>query len=115
MGGAKYSFFRKIKPLGTSLEDFLVTERQISENPRKLAGFVALQVFHHGENIHEIVKHDTAHGIYNIHKYYQRLEGKEEFQDEQITDTLFETAKKDILDNWKKYKENYVRKWLGWP
>lgn len=34
MRGAKYSFFRKIKPLSTSLEDFLFTERQIGENPR---------------------------------------------------------------------------------
>lgn len=112
MRGAKHKFYRKTKPLSKSLEDFLFTERQVSENPRKLVGFVAVQIFHYGKEPHQIIKYDTAHGIYNAHKYYQSLDEKEEFPEEQITDTLFEAAKKDILENWEKYKDFYVGKWL---
>lgn len=105
--------FRKTKLLGNSFRDFIMTERQISLEPRALARFSVIQLLHTDEGICEVIKHDTAHGIYHIHRFYEGKDDKTEFPEERIDQGLFLRAKSDILENWKEYRDKFVRKWAG--
>ena len=58
--------FRKRRPLGESLKDFIITRIDFDRNRKKLVSFSVLQVHSPREANYEVIKYDTAHGLSNI-------------------------------------------------
>ena len=105
--------FEKKKPLNSSIEDFVVTTIDFDEDSKRIVSFSIMQVYLTGENKHEIIRFDTAHGARHVHRFYKRLDHKEENPTgKEISRVAFDECRKDIEKNWKKYKAWYIAKWL---
>ena len=104
-------FFRKKRPLGNGEEDYILTEAVIGSGKR-LLNFVAIQLYRPQERDYQIKKHDFSHGIYNVHKYYERLDSREEIPEERLTMDLFKRCKMDIVENWFDCRERYRKKYI---
>jgi hypothetical protein len=103
--------FIKKKPLSSFLEDFTITTLDFDKNSKKILSFCVLQTYCPKETSYEIVKFDTTHGFCHAHKFYKQLDhrGIEILNTGDLRD-MFYACKKDIDDNWKKYKRWYVEK-----
>jgi hypothetical protein len=105
--------FRKRRPLGESLNDFIITRIDFDRTNKKLVSFSVLQVHSHGEANYEVIKYDTAHGHCHMHRFYRTLDDRgEKLEGKSISQTAFDECRKDINKNWRKYKALYVDKWL---
>ena len=104
--------YEKKKPFGNSTEDFLVTTLDFVEETKKIHAFSVLLVSYYGENVYEIIKYDTAHGYCHVHRFYKILNHEGERIDRGISAETFYQCRKDIKENWEKYKKAYFDKWL---
>ncbi len=77
-----------------------------------MVSFVVLPLYAVNGIRHEIIKHDCAHGKYHIHRYYEGPHVKVVESSERISDKLYWSAKRDVLENWLNYRMRYVRKYL---
>ena len=104
--------FEKKKPLDSSLEDFIITNVDFDDETKKMVAFSVLQIFYSGEHAHEIIKYDTAHGFCHEHRCYKFLNDKSGRRlDKPISPVSFNECRKDIAENWKKYKSAFMRNW----
>ncbi|MFH0970289.1 MAG: hypothetical protein V1776_02395 [Candidatus Diapherotrites archaeon] len=108
-----FVWWRKMKQLSDSPHDHIYTEVQYDRDVKKIVNFVVIQLFEYDGVVYEVKKHDTAHGKYHIHCYYERFHSAVIETDEPITAGLFHLAKKDICDNWKHYHYRYARKYFA--
>lgn len=104
--------FRKIEGLGDGNTDLMFRESLYNEENRTLINFVVLQLFVHKGIHYQIKKHDFSHGAYNVHKYYENLDSREEFRNIPLTNELYHECRRDIKNNWLNYREKFVKKYL---
>ncbi len=107
-----FKSFRRTKTLGNEGTDIIMTERLVDVERRKMTNFTVLQLFDNNGEILEIKKHDFSHTGYNAHKFYEKRTDRTEYPEQLLTDMLYEDCKKDILKNWKEYRDRYVKKYL---
>jgi len=105
----KIIHFEKASPLDKSLKDFLITSVDIEENTKKLISFCVLQVYYKGEEVHEIIRFDSAHGKFHVHKFF-KIPMRKEGLNEEISTKSFYKCRKNIKQNWKKYRKLYDKK-----
>ncbi|GEM_PF-6438050 len=103
--------FRKKRSLGKGEDDYIFTEVIVGVDNR-LLNFAVVQFYRPQGRYYQIKKHDFSHGSCNVHKYYERLESREEVREERLTMGLFRRCKIDILDNWQDYRERYRKKYI---
>lgn len=111
----KFVYHRKNKLLPNTTHDWIRTEVQLTPDRKTIVGFVVLQVYEIEDTMHEIVKHDCAHGKYHVHRYYEGPHAKVVMSEEPISDSLYQLAKRNILENGLIYRERFVRKYLTKP
>jgi len=105
--------FRKRRPLGESLEDFIITRVDFDRSQKKLISFSVLQVYPPREANYEVIKYDTGHGHCHVHRFYRTLDDRgEKLGGKSTTQTSFDECRQDINKNWRKYKSLYIDKWL---
>lgn len=106
-------YFDKKRLLNGSLDDFIITKVGFDRSQKKLVSFCVLQLHYSGENKHEIIRFDSAHGYCHVHRFYQRLddEGKK-IKGRTISQTTFDECRQDIKNNWTNYKKLYITKWF---
>jgi hypothetical protein len=101
-------FFEKKKWL--SPEDEILTKTEFEEKTKKIISFCVLQVSLIENKTYEIIKFDTAHGFVHVHRFYQRLNHEGEALQKEISPQTLEECKKDIKDNWRKYRQWHLSK-----
>lgn len=105
--------FKKKKPLNNNLEDFIITQIDFDTKLKKTIGFSAIQIYAKEEQIHEIIRFDTAHGYCHAHRFYSQLKAlPEKLPNIDISQKGFDACREDIKNNWEKYKQKYIEKWL---
>lgn len=105
--------YEKKKPLDDSLDDFIITNVDWEEKPKRLVSFCIIQVYCPGERVYPVIKFDSAHGHCHVHRYYRELDAEGDEIDKKISPETFDEFRKDVQENWKKYKRLYVEKWLS--
>lgn len=108
----EFFWYRKTELLSGAVYDFIRTEIQLEKSTKKLESFVVMQQLDVSGVMHEVVKHDCAHGKYHVHRYYEGPHAKVIATTEPITNDLYWRAKRDVLKNWATYRERYIRKYL---
>ncbi len=89
------------------MADFIVSEVLFDAENKTPVRFVALQICELNGKMHEIIKHDFAHGVYNVHRFFENPGNKVEFPGIPISNGLIYSSKKDIMINWKDYKARF--------
>lgn len=107
-----FVWHQKTKLLPGAIFDYIFTEIQLDIHTKQVTKFVVIQWYEHEGVIHEIKKHDCAHGKYHMHNYYEGTHTKEIDSDEPITPDLVRRCRQDILENWLNYRERYGQKTL---
>ena len=105
--------FKKHIPLDNGLNDFLITELVFDTESKKVVSFVVLQVYHFSEEVHGIIRFDTAHGVFHVHRFYKKLDHREDMPNNDISGKTFNVCRIDVKDNWKKYRSIFFKKWLS--
>ena len=100
--------------LGRDFTDFLIIVLDFDYSKRKkLQGFCLTQIFYFEEKSIEIIKYDTAHNICHAHRYYRnKKDSKEILENKEINQETLIELKNDLINNWRKYKKLYLKKWL---
>lgn len=111
MRAEEVRLFRRKSPLGTWDEDYIFTEVVVRAG-KGLLNFAVVQLYRPQDRYYQIKKHDFSHGAYNVHKYYERPDSREEVPEERLTMELFRRCEIDILDNWLDYRERYRKKYI---
>ena len=104
--------YKRSRSFNLEKTDAIKTEALFDKHGKKLVNFVVLQLYYGNNNTYQIKKHDFSHGIYNIHNYYEKLNHKQEFPEEPLSNELFWRCKQDIKENWFYYRERYRKKHL---
>jgi len=94
------------------LGDFLVLSIDFDNKSRKLTSFCVLQIHSTGEETHKVILFDASHGVVHTHKFYKNPGHREEL-DLNISKESFNWCKENILVNWKKYRNRFIKKWLS--
>ncbi|MBI4052950.1 MAG: hypothetical protein HY394_02845 [Candidatus Diapherotrites archaeon] len=76
---------------------------------KELVRFCAIQLLEMRGKTHEVIKFDAAHGKCHVHRYCKFAEHKETIGMKISPETL-KICRKDIAENWQKYKGWYLKK-----
>lgn len=110
----KIAIHKGKKPLDGSIDSLMLTKQQldVSGQHPKLVGFTVTQMlFWKGR--HPIIRYDCAHGYLDEHRFYRDLHDRTEHPEKKASPELYQECKKDILQNWAKYRDLYIQKWLS--
>jgi hypothetical protein len=101
----------KKKPLDKELATFLLTTvyLDISKQRPELVNFSVSQLMD-SNGIRPVIRFDCSHGFLNVHRYYRSLHDRTDYPDEKPSAELYEQCKKEIYQNWKKYRELFLRR-----
>lgn len=105
----EFVFHQKMKLLSGTTHDWIYTEAQLTSDKRMIS-FVVLLLFEEADTMHEIVKHDCAHGKYHVHRYYLGPHAKIEVSEEPISNELYQRVKLDVMENGVGYRERFMRR-----
>lgn len=109
----EYIQHSRIHELDDTLRNRMRTNIILEPITKELANFSVLQVYiDQSEITHPIILHDYSHDCYNIHKYYLGNEKRQEVHDEPLRGELYHRAKKDILQNWHYYRNEFLRRFM---
>ena len=100
------------KSLDGSSQDFLITTINYDDETKLIMAFSALQIFEENKENHQIIKYDTAHEIVHAHQYFTHNKIMKILPDYKINIKDYELCKRDIKENWQKYKLLYIRNHL---
>lgn len=105
--------FENMKALGGGSTDFLKTRVQleVSGVVPQLIDFTVSQL-HKLEKTREIIRFDCSHGFLNVHRFYRSKTDRTDYPEQKPSTALYEECKKDILQNWQKYREYFMAKWF---
>ena len=104
--------FTNVKVLDEDSRCSFVTEIDFDVDKRIPIDFCFLLLFYKGETVHEVIKYDGAHGTCHVHKYFEKKESKgESCLPSQIDNKALILFKRDILENWSNYINQYKKKW----
>ena len=101
-----FEVYSKRRNLGRSKEDFAWTTFNYDLVSKELVAFSVVQIYVD----EEVIKYDTAHGGAHVHKYYLKKSVIEELFSLEINSSSYRICLSDILNNWQKYKEFYLKK-----
>ena len=101
-------FFKKKKWL--SPNDYILAKVEFEEKTKKIISFCVLLVCSSEGKSFEAIKYDAAHGFVHVHRFYQMLDQEGENLYKDISSETVEEFKKDILNNWQKYRAWYLSK-----
>jgi len=105
--------YTKQKLLDEDVNCILCTEADYIPKEKRLLNFSAVLLLSRGEENYEIIRYDTAHGRCHVHRFYIELGHKGDLLlDNRVDDKSFREFRMDIAENYKKYVEAYIRKWL---
>jgi hypothetical protein len=101
------------KPLDKNERDWIITNEILDANTKQVINFTVLQLFEdRNQKSYPIIMHDFSHGCYNIHKYYLEKDHRQEYNHEPLRMELFYHAKLDVQQNWKYYRNEFLRRFL---
>jgi len=101
-----FEVYSKRRNLGESKEDFAWTTFNYDSFSKELVAFSVVQIYVDKE----VIKYDTAHGVAHVHKYYFKKPVIEELNVLEINSTSYRICLSDVLINWEKYKDFYLKK-----
>ena len=103
----------RIRELDNTKQNRMRTNVLLEPMTKKLINFSILQLYiDQNKMTHPIILHDYSHDCYNIHKYYLGHEKRHEVYEEPLQDELYYRAKKDVLQNWRYYRNEYLGRFL---
>ena len=92
--------------------DFILVTVNFDEETKQVIAFSVAQFFKENDRMHEIIRYDTAHGTLHAHLYYNLKIKKKIFPELLIESKSYYFCRKDIKENWQKYKILYIRNHL---
>jgi hypothetical protein len=101
-----FEVYSKRRNLGESKDDFAWTTFNYDSFSKKLVAFSVVQIYINKE----IIKYDTAHKGVHVHKYYLKNPLIQDLSYLEINPLSYRNCLNDILINWQKYKELYLKK-----
>ncbi len=101
-----FEVYSKRRGLGESKEDFAWTTFNYDSVSKELVAFSVVQIYVDKEGI----KYGTAHGVAHVHKYYLKKPMIEDLFSLEINSLSYRNCLNDVLLNWQKYKEFYLKK-----
>ncbi len=101
-----FEVFEKKVVLGFDEKDCLITTANFDPIKKIIVAFSIIQLYC-GK---EVIKYDTAHGKVHVHKFYFRGNIVSVLFNEEISVETFARLRSDMLHDWEKYKELYLKK-----
>lgn len=96
--------------LGEETSDIVVTRvaLNVDEKIPVLVDFTVTQLLE-WDIIYPVVRYDCSHGYLNVHHYYESKNRRMDYIHQKPTTKLYEECKKDVLENWRAYREKFIR------
>lgn len=99
------------KALDAELTSFILTKAIVDMQPPKprMIDFSVSQLLEL-EKPYSVIRFDCAHGFLNVHRYYRSIHDRTDYPEQKPSMLLFHDCRRDILQNWPKYLDLYLKK-----